>query len=127
MVRPAAVRRLLRSERERLDSRVHQLADRADRERAREEQVLDDFCGRLRVRADRRLRAEGDRLDSLARAVRSSDPKQVLRRGFAIVRDGDGGVLRAAERAASERELRIQFHEGVLRLPVSEDSEVSEE
>lgn len=127
MVRPSALRRLLRNERERLDARVAYLDEATDRVRARQIEALEQSTGRLHERSQRRLRAESDRLQSLHRAVRASDPIHVLRRGFAIVRDDEGSVVRSASAARVAQSLTIQFHQGRMRVTPDDREEEFDE
>lgn len=120
MVRPAAVRRLLRNEGERLDARVAYLDEATDRLRARNVEALERSTLRLRERSQRRLKIESERLQSLHRAARASDPIHVLRRGFAIVRDDDDHVVRSAAAARIAQTLTIQFHQGSLHVTAAD-------
>lgn len=63
-----------------------------------------------RIGADRRPELAG-----LARALASLDPRAVLGRGYAIVRDARGHVLARAAEAAGARALEIEFADGRLR------------
>ena len=63
-----------------------------------------------RIGPDRKPQVAG-----LARALASLDPKAVLRRGYAIVRDARGRVLPRAEAAARARALEIEFADGRVR------------
>ncbi|PZO87903.1 MAG: hypothetical protein DI626_02925 [Micavibrio aeruginosavorus] len=49
--------------------------------------------------------------------LESLSPKNVLSRGFAIVRAPDGSVLSDAEAAAKHQEMLIEFR-GEQRVPV---------
>lgn len=70
---------------------------------------------RLARAGDRRVREARAGLDGLARTLASLGPAQVLERGFAIVRDGKGGVVTRAGAALGEPLLEIEFADG--RVP----------
>ena len=62
----------------------------------------------------RRLARESERLAGLARVLTSLDPHAPLQRGYALVRDGGGSLLRSAEQARGQARLEIQFADGTL-------------
>lgn len=76
---------------------------------------------RLNVYAMRAARAfagavstERRRLDSLAALARSLSYQSVLGRGFALVRDDDGRMLRRREGIAAGQGLAIEFSDGMI-------------
>jgi exodeoxyribonuclease VII large subunit len=92
-LRPEVIARGLRSLRERLEAKEARLA-----------------------RAGATLaRAPAARLAEFARALTSLDPHNVLERGFAIVRDGEGAVLTRAGEAGSASVLEVEFADGRVR------------
>jgi exodeoxyribonuclease VII large subunit len=91
----------------RLDGR--RLGDRIGRGADR----LGDLGGRLAGGLALALERRRNRLGTLAQLLASLSYKDVLRRGFALVRDGDGRPLRSAAVAAGTA-LSIEFHDGRL-------------
>ncbi|MEQ1631127.1 MAG: exodeoxyribonuclease VII large subunit [Planctomycetota bacterium] len=81
-------------------------------ERAR--QTLVHGSDRARLGTDNLLRRAGERLDGRTTRLRLLDPTTVLRRGFALVRDGDGRVLPSASRVATGQQLHIQLRDGTV-------------
>lgn len=64
--------------------------------------------------ARQRAARETERFAALDRVFRSLDPKAPLARGFVLVRDGAGGLVRTRSAAAAEPGLAIEFMDGVL-------------
>ncbi|WP_284123954.1 exodeoxyribonuclease VII large subunit [Parerythrobacter aestuarii] len=56
----------------------------------------------------------GERLVALARVLASLDPKAPLERGYALVRDASGALVRSREAAAKEAQLSVEFADGAL-------------
>ena len=108
-------------QRQRLDDHGERL-DRAQRHR------LSATAERLAARAGalrpallaRGLDRDRARLDGLVRLLGSLDPRALLARGYAMVRDGAGGVVTTAQRARAAVDLRLQFADGEVPVAVSE-------
>ncbi|HEX7326326.1 MAG TPA: exodeoxyribonuclease VII large subunit [Rhodanobacteraceae bacterium] len=62
----------------------------------------------------------GQRLAELARALNAVSPLDVLKRGYAILRDDSGTVLRSVHNAQPGARLRAQLADGELPLRVAE-------
>jgi exodeoxyribonuclease VII large subunit len=62
--------------------------------------------------AARALERGGLRLEQQAMRLRLLDPRAVLARGFALVRDAAGAVLPAASRLRPGQTIRLQFRDG---------------
>jgi exodeoxyribonuclease VII large subunit len=82
-------------------------------ERAR--QVLFHGTERARRGTDNVLQRLAARLDERAMRLRLLDPRTVLRRGFALVRDDEGRVLPSVARVAAGQHLDIQLRDGTIR------------
>ena len=67
-----------------------------------------------------RLWAFRSRYESLNAHLIQLSPLAVLSRGYAIVEDGDGHVLRSADETAPGQALRIRLHQGKLAAMVSQ-------
>ncbi|MCL4672607.1 MAG: exodeoxyribonuclease VII large subunit [Sphingomonadaceae bacterium] len=61
-----------------------------------------------------RAKAERDRFDALGRLLASLDPTAPLARGFALVRDEHGTLVRSSAAAAKAARLALQFADGTL-------------
>ena len=66
----------------------------------------------------RRWDRDHARLEGLGRLLDSLDPRALLSRGYAMVRDGDGAVVTAAARARTAGRLRLQFADGEVAVHV---------
>jgi exodeoxyribonuclease VII large subunit len=84
--------------------------------RSRLEQLRAAFQPLLRLR----LARLSGRLDSLHAQLSHLSPLRVLERGYAIVRDQDGRLLRRASQTAPGRALDVRLHEGSLGVEVRE-------
>lgn len=99
-----------RARRDRVAARLHpglfasELRVAAERVR-RAATDLDGSTGRLLKAADDRLRAQG-------RLLESYSFRNVLDRGFALVRDADGHVLRRAADASDGQKVSLHFADG---------------
>lgn len=126
----AAVQR----QRERLTRALSQLvavpASQTQRARERLVRVMPQACERERVALDheqRRLRAVGSQLlepfrrqaGLSAAQLDALSPLAVLGRGYAIARDGDGGVVRSVEQAKAGQPLDVTVSDGVIECSVS--------
>ncbi len=67
-----------------------------------------------------RLARLSGRLASLEAQLGHLSPLRVLDRGYAIVQDEDGRLIRRASQTATGRPLRVRLHEGRLRVDVRE-------
>lgn len=64
--------------------------------------------------AEQRLMRDRERLASLARVLTSLDPKAPLERGYALVRDAEGKIIRTRAAAAKAPHLEVEFTDGAL-------------
>lgn len=90
------------------------IQQRLDRERLRLNGLSERLRRALKTRLDRDQRqceALGDRLAAI-------DPRAVLRRGYALVRDASGAIVRSAQTVTSGDRLAVQIGETVLQVEV---------
>jgi len=80
---------------------------------------LEQRVGDLRVRAERLLVAKRQRLERLMVQLDERSPLRVLERGYAIVYDATGNVVRAVVQVAEGDEIRVQVARGRLRAQVT--------
>ncbi len=71
---------------------------------------------RILREAGNRLERERENLEGNARRIRALDPKNVLRRGFALVRDARGKIVDRVSRVAPGDALEVEVSDG--RFPV---------
>ena len=73
---------------------------------------------RLQTASDARLQRAGLRLHGLARALAAVSPLATLSRGYAILQDDDGKVIRHPDDTAIGQQLDARLAQGRLRLRV---------
>ena len=74
----------------------------------------------------RRLERMADRVARLSQVLNTLSYAQTLKRGFALVRDGEGKMVRSADGHADGARLDIQFADGVLPVTAGADGAVSD-
>ena len=83
-----------------------------------EDARLGEFASRMRLAFTNRLNAMEMRLQNLLTRIVGADPRNVLKRGYALVADGKGVVVkRAAELNAGDR-FRLMFADGTVEAEV---------
>ena len=87
---------------------------------ARSRSRLEGLGGRLEPALRRRLERAVAVLDSLDRQRENLSPLNVLERGYAIVQDQGGAVVRESVQAEVGDPLRVRLHRGGLRVRVDE-------
>ena len=108
-------------QRQRLDDGGDRL-DRAQRQR------LGVTAERLRARGSalrpallaRAWDRDRAKLEGLGRLLASLDPRALLSRGYAMVRDADGAIVTTADKARRARDLRLQFADGEVPVAVAD-------
>jgi exodeoxyribonuclease VII large subunit len=104
-------------QRQRLDDTGERL-DRAQRQR------LSVVAERLATRSgalrpallERRWDRDRAKLEGLGRLLGSLDPRALLSRGYAMVRDGEGAIVTTAAKAQGAEHLRLQFADGEVAV-----------
>ncbi len=81
-------------------------------------QALPEARRRLTRALDQRLRHGGERIAGLAARLDALSPLAVLARGYAIVRDARGAVVRRAAEVARGDTIDVKLGEGTLRARV---------
>ena len=109
-----AVEMRLASRRRRLDEMAVRLARAAPEQRAAAARAnLAGLSPRLARAMTARLSRDRAALDALARRMRSAGPEETLQRGYAIVTDARGALVRAASVAAGAS-IAIRVADGAL-------------
>jgi exodeoxyribonuclease VII large subunit len=108
-------------QRQRLDDSGDRL-DRSQRQRlAVVAERLATRAGSLRpALLERRWDRDRARLEGLGRLLDSLDPRALLSRGYAMVRDVDGAIVTTAVRAQLAGHLRLQFADGEVPAMVAD-------
>ena len=92
--------------------------------RAREQ--IDGVEARRVLAFAQRLQGLRDRLEARAGLMSALSYQGVLARGFAIVRDGNGQMVRAAGQVKAGALLGLEFHDGEVRTQALEDGRAAE-
>ena len=79
---------------------------------AAEDERISSFGTRLRLAFASRLSSMDAALDLLAGRIRSADPRNVLARGYTLVADASGHVLKSADSLRSGDRIRVLFGDG---------------
>ncbi len=80
-------------------------------------QKLNYLNERLKNTPERLLKDKNIQLTNHMRMLQSLSPKGVLSRGYAIIRDGEGQLIRGSEGITADQALNIEFHDNDI-LPV---------
>ncbi|HEY0294917.1 MAG TPA: exodeoxyribonuclease VII large subunit [Bordetella sp.] len=84
------------------------------------------LAGRLARAQSRRLESRGARLAAAGAQLRAFDPQHTLARGYAIVRDPGGAIVRDAGQLAAGQRLALAFARGEALADVVQVREVDE-
>jgi len=82
------------------------------------------LAGRMKPGFDSRIAARRARIKSLEQVVTSLDYRQVLTRGFALVRDGNNKLLRRAADVVDGASLDIEFADGHKKAIAATEKDV---
>lgn len=77
-----------------------------------QQRALAGFDERLAAALMRRVERDGQKLDGLTKLLESLNYKSVLKRGFALVRDGSGALVSTSAALANGSEAEIEFADG---------------
>jgi exodeoxyribonuclease VII large subunit len=83
-------------------------------------QRLDDLSLRLRTAVRTGLKTEPARLVSIVSRMDNLDPARVLRRGYALVQDSAGGLIRSLKRVQLGQNVRVSLQDGAFHADVKE-------
>lgn len=114
-----AMRQRLQQERQRYDAtqRRFALLD-PSRTLSQARERVERLGARLEAAQQARLRQERQRLEGVARELNAVSPLAVLGRGYAILQDDAGQVIRAASQTEPGQTLTARLGEGRLKLEV---------
>ena len=98
-----------------LSDLTHRLENLSPRWQVREgKQRLDDLSLRLLAAINNRLRAETARLDGITSRLAVLDPRNVLRRGYALVRDSGGGLVTSILKVKLGQRVDVRLQDGAF-------------
>lgn len=83
-----------------------------------EDELISSFGTRLRMAFGRKVAEMEAELDRLGSRIRSADPRSILSRGYVLVTDGAGVVLKSAEGRKEGDRLTLMFEDGSLEVEV---------
>ncbi len=107
----------------RLAGRVSPTALNANVQHGR--RTLDTLQTRSRRAADALRTRAKERLNAVWRVAEGLSYTRVLERGFALVRDGDGNMVRGKSSVASGQSLNLQFSDGTVDVVEASGSSVA--
>ena len=110
-------RAMLRARSQRLDYAVRALATPRAPVRALQAR-LDAMRARLVLLRGNLLAARGARLDAAARALQALDPRQVVGRGYALVRDERGRLVTDSGQLRQGQPLQVELASGFAQVRV---------
>lgn len=108
---------------QRVRSRLQQL--KLDRKLAHEIQGLGWMRQRLIQSNGEQLQQATQHTQLLQQKLNTLDPQAVLKRGYAVVREANGGIVRSTDALVSGQELLIQLAKGQATVTVKEILEAS--
>ncbi|MBF2079389.1 MAG: exodeoxyribonuclease VII large subunit [Synechococcales cyanobacterium T60_A2020_003] len=107
---------IAQDEQQRLRSRLHRV--RLDQSLQHEQESLDWMRDRLITLVRHRLQSSNQHCQRLRDTLTTLDPESVLKRGYAVVRDQKGGVVRSPVGLYAGQHLMVQFTEGSAEVEV---------
>lgn len=114
-----AMRQRLQRDRQRLDAATRRFALHDPSRTLRQfRERVDQLQQRLESAQQRRIQQERQNLQGIARELNAVSPLAVLGRGYSILQDDDGQVVRAASQTQPGQTLTARLGEGRLKLEV---------
>ena len=110
------------AEDEKLSAAASRLRLAASGRIAAEKSKVDRIAAALKGAVAARLAAASSAVDLLESRIHSADPRRVLERGFALVTDSAGRVIRSASQATPGDTLRLVFADGSVAAKVLTDN-----
>ncbi len=84
------------------------------------ERELAEFRQRLERAAQRNLAQLGERLSHRRQALEAASPAHILKRGYALVSDEGGNIIRRRAQVSKDQRLSVQLAEELLNVRVSD-------
>lgn len=82
--------------------------------------ALNEIDGRARRALTTRLAWQVERLAGTAKALEAANPAQILARGYALVSDERGEIVRTAAQVSKDQRLNVQLAEDRIRVRVDD-------
>lgn len=84
-----------------------------------EDQRIASYGTRLRTAFLGKISLMGSRIDVLEARILGADPRNILSRGYALILDGGGKVLKRAAGSGPGERISVMFRDGVLEADVT--------
>lgn len=84
-----------------------------------EDQRISSYGTRLRTAFLGKISLMGSKVDVLEARIMGADPRNILSRGYALILDGEGKVLKRAAGSAPGEHISVMFRDGVLESDVT--------
>jgi exodeoxyribonuclease VII large subunit len=112
----------------RLSELRHRLILVSPRHRLRSDrQTLDEYTRSIDVSMAHSMQLRRARLNSLSQRLTALNPQSVLERGYALVTDAGGRLVRSRKQALPGQTLRVQVSDGRFGVRVQDDASASDE
>ena len=85
---------------------------------AAEDERITSYSTRLRLAFQTKLSAMSSALDVLQSRIHSADPRKILQRGYSLITDSRGVVLKSASGVKQNDNLKIYFSDGQIKVKV---------
>ena len=86
---------------------------------ADEDQYISSFAGRLKTAFLNKISLMGSRVDVLESRIAGADPRRILSRGYALVVDDGGVVMKIAAGHSAGDNVKVMFADGTLDCRVT--------
>lgn len=85
---------------------------------AQEDERLTYLANRLKLAFANKISSRLSTLDALERRIREADPRKVLQRGYSLIVDSGGHIVKSASDVSADDTLRILFSDGTVQVKV---------
>ena len=87
---------------------------------AAEDERISNFSNRLRLAIAGKISSMESALEVLGQRIKAADPRNLLTRGYSLVTDEKGVVLKSAAKLKPGQRLGIMFADGSVRVEIIE-------
>lgn len=85
-----------------------------------EDQAIASYSTRLRLAFVNKINSMAAKVDMMETRLRAADPRQILSRGYVLVADAGGKVLKSSALLSEGDDIRVMFSDGALVCTVKE-------
>ena len=85
-----------------------------------EDERIESYMSRLRLAFNSKLQAMASKVDMLVERINAADPRSVLSRGYTLVTDSRGVVLKGAGNLKAGDRVRIMFADGSVKAVITD-------